>query len=305
MRRIGLTLPLRFIRPARSMRMPVVLPPWLAVMLLATPAAAQFNCPAADRPIGIGPAYLDAVDGGRSLGVEGMLAWCRADYDTRPRLPQATYTGIEVDGAVPFSSLKLPQNVNASAWAGRVISLTERARDTGGDLDDMDSAFLFDYGVLGVGVRLLYEAGTDFEEQAVAGTGELRWVHPNVPWAPSVVLSVAAVRPVASELRDAVGAANDIHGRVGAHLYWLVPLGSVFEAEVDGRYFHGFGLDDLVAATGLDAGAFVSGRLSAALRYALGPIHVERLWVSYGQGQQPTDAVERKAWTLGLRLGAP
>lgn len=282
-----------------------LIPATLLTCVLAAPAAAQFACPAAARPVGIGPAYLDAVDGGRSLGVEGTLAWCRAAYDTRPRLPQATYTGIEADGAVPFNNLKLPQNLNASVWAGRVISLTERAPDTGGDLDDTGSAFLFDYGVMGVGVRLLYEAGSGFDEQAVAGAGELRWVHPNVPLAPSVVLSVAAVRPVASEIRDAVSASNEVHGRVAVKLYWLVHLGGMFEAEVDGRWFHGFGMDDVVAATGLDTGAFVSGRLGAALGYAIGPVLLERLWVSYGHGQQPTDAVERKAWTVGLRLGAP
>lgn len=282
-------------------------PAWAILALLlyiSQPAAAQFGCPADQRPISIGPAYFDAVDGGRALGAVGSASLCRADYDTRPRFPRALYAGFEADGSVPFARLTLPQNLRASGWIGYTVSLTERTEDTGGDLDEAASAFAFNYGVLGVGGRLQYESSTDFGEQALAGGLELRWVNPNWILAPSTVLTLSAVRPLASDVRDALDADSDIHGRLAIQAYWLAPIGSWFEAEIDGRYFIGFGMDELVEAVGLDQGAFLSGALALMLRQAVGPIQLDKLFVGYSHGRQPTDPAERKAWTIGARLSA-
>lgn len=282
-------------------------PAWTILTLLlhlTQPAAAQFACPAEQRPISIGPAYFDAVDGGRAFGAEGSAGLCRADYDTRPRFPRALYAGFEADGSVPFAKLTLPQNLRTSGWIGYTVSLTERTQDTGGNLDEAPSAFAFNYGVLGLGGRLQYESSTDFGEQAVAGGLELRWVNPNWILAPSTVLTLSAVRPLTSDVRDALDAESDVHGRLGIQAYWLAPIGSMFEAEIDGRYFIGFGMDELVEAAGLDQGAFLSGRLALVLRQAVGPIQLDKLFVGYDHGRQPTDAAERKAWTIGARLSA-
>lgn len=284
--------------------------PWRAgavfAMLLhfSLPAAAQFGCPAEHRPISIGPAYFDAVDGGRALGAAGTVGACRANYDTRPRFPRALYAGFQADGGVPFARLSLPQNLQGSAWIGYTVSLTERTPDTGGDLDEVARAFRFNYGVLGLGARLQYESSTDYSEQAVSGGLELRWVHPGWVLAPSTVLTVNAVRPVVSDVRDTLNTDLGVHGRVGIQAYWLAPIGSRLEAEIDGRYFIGFGMDELVEAAGLDQGAFLSGTLALVLGQALGPIRLDRLFVGYGYGRQPTDADDRKAWTLGARLSA-
>jgi hypothetical protein len=268
----------------------------------AAPVAAQFGCPASVRPVSIGPAYLDEIDGGRALGVSGSAGWCSADYDTRPRLPRARYIGFNADGTIPFVRLALPQNVQASLWAGWTVSLTERAPDVGGDLDASFGAFRFDYGVLGVGGRVQYESRTDFEEQALAGGVEARWVNPRWRFAPSLVLAVNAVRPLTSELRDTIGAENELHGRVALQAYWLAPAGEWLEFELDGRVFHGFGMDTLVEAAGLDRGAFLAGTLGFVLRRQIGPVRLDRLFVGYAHGQQPTDAEQRKAWTLGFRV---
>ena len=283
---------------------------WPALVILtllvhiSQPAAAQFGCPAEQRPISIGPAYFDAVDGGRALGAVGSAGLCRADYDTRPRFPRALYAGFEADGSVPFARLTLPQNLRASGWVGYTVSLTERTQDTGGELDAEPGAFAFNYGVLGVGGRLQYESSTDFGEQALAGGLELRWVNPNWILAPSTVVTFSAVRPLASDVRDALDADSEIHGRLGIQAYWLAPIGSWLEAEIDGRYFIGFGMDGLVEAAGLDQGAFLSGAMAVVLRQAVGPVRLDKLFVGYSHGRQPTDAAERKAWTVGARLSA-
>jgi hypothetical protein len=276
----------------------------VSVLLVAaaSPVAAQFGCPASARPVSIGPAYLDEIDGGRALGVSGSAGWCSADYDTRPRLPRARYIGFNADGAIPFARLALPQNVQASAWAGWTVSLTERAPDVGGDLDAVPAAFRFDYGVLGFGGRVQYESRTDFDEQALAGGVEARWVNPRWRFSPSLVLAVNAVRPLTSELRDTIGAEHELHGRVALQAYWLAPIGEWLEFELDGRVFHGFGMDELVEAAGLDRGAFLAGTLGFVLRQQIGPVGLDRLYVGYAHGQQPTDAEQRKAWTLGLRV---
>ncbi|HUF50876.1 MAG TPA: hypothetical protein VMN60_08595, partial [Longimicrobiales bacterium] len=128
--------------------------------------------------------------------------------------------------------------------------------------------------------------------------------HPRWHVAPSIVLSIAGVRPLVSEVRDTIAAGNELHGRFGVQLYWLVPLRTWLEAEVDGRWFTGFGMDQLVADAGLDEGAFVDGRMSLVLRQPVGPVRVDRLFVGYAHGRQPTDAEQRKAWTAGARLTA-
>lgn len=283
------------------------LPAWAILALLfhiSAPAAAQFGCPAEQRPISVGPAYFDAVGGGRALGAVGTAALCRADYDTRARFPRALYAGLEADGAVPFARLSLPQNLQGSIWLGYTVSLTERTQDTGGDLDEEAGAFRFNYGVLGLGGRLQYESSTDYAEQAFAGGLEIRWVNPNWILAPSTVVTLNAVRPIVSDVRDALDDDSDVHGRLGIQAYWLAPIGRWLEAEIDGRYFVGFGMHDLVEAAGLDQGAFLSGTLAVVLGQSVGPIQLDKLFVGYGHGRQPTDAEERKAWTLGARLSA-
>jgi hypothetical protein len=275
----------------------------LLLLAAAAPAAAQVACPAGQDAVSLGPTYIDDVDGGRALGAAGAAVWCSAGYDTRPRFPRVRYSGMQAKAIVPFSRLTLPQNLEASAWIGYTLALTERAPDTGGLLDEAESAFLFDYGALAVGGRVQYESSTDFAEQAVLGGIEVRWVNPHWRLAPSTVLTLNAVRPVSSETRDTLGVDPAVHGRLGVRGYWLAPLGRWLELEVDVAYFFGFGMDDVVADAGFDQGAFIATDLGLVVDWPVGGVRLERIFVGYAHGQQPTDGQERKAWTLGARFG--
>jgi hypothetical protein len=275
----------------------------LCLLLAAAPAAAQFACPAGIQTISVGPAYLDDTDGSRALGAVGRAIWCSADYDTRPRFPRAHYVGFQGHGTVPFSSLALPQNLEGSAWLGYTIALMERAEDTMAPLDEMPRAFTFDYGVVGLGGRLQYESSADFAEQAVVGGFELRYVNPRWPLLPSTVITLSAVQPTRSKMRDALEADDVLHGRIRARGYWLAALGAWLELEVDASYFLGFGLDDAVEAAGFDEGAFGAATLGFAVDQAIGRVVLERIFFGYAYGQQPTDTEQRSAWTVGARFG--
>ncbi|MBW3533702.1 MAG: hypothetical protein KY453_00575 [Gemmatimonadetes bacterium] len=288
------------------MRMPRALAPWLAAAgaLAASPAAAQTVCPATGSHVSLAPAWIDDTRGGRAPGLTLSLAACRPDYDTRPRFPRARHLGLRLDGAVPVTELAIPQNLEASAWYGLSVSLSERAPDDPElDLDAAPDAYAFHYGFLGVGARAQYETSADFDEQALAGGAELRWVDPRRPLLPSTVVAWDGVKPLVSGVRDTLGLGSDVHSRLGVRGYWLVPLGRRLRTEIEGGYFWSFGLDDALEARGWDSGPFVAGELAFAVDRPLGPLRLTSLFVGYARGQRPTDGERQRAWTLGAELG--
>jgi hypothetical protein len=274
----------------------------LLMAMMASPAFAQFGCPAQPRALSVGPAYADNADE-RAFAIAAIARFCHAPYDTRPTLPRAFYSGIEADGTVPLRSLVLPNDITASAFLGLTIALTERLPDPGGDLDDIGETFGFNYGVMGIGASAAYESSTDWSEQNMIGRAELRWVHPGWPLLPSIVVGVGAVLPLRSEIRMAIDASDDLHGRVSIEGYWLVPASRLFEIEAHARYVAGFGLEDVVAAAGLDRAGLLQGRVSWLPAVDLGPLMLSRVFVEYGYGRSPTDVEARHAWTVGLRIG--
>jgi hypothetical protein len=75
----------------------------------------------------------------------------------------------------------------------------------------------------------------------------------------------------------------------------LAPLRRWLELEVDAAYFFGFGMDDVVAAAGLDHGAFIAADLGVVVSRSMGDVRLERIFVGYARGQQPTGDRDRKA----------
>jgi len=276
-----------------------------AAIGVVEPAGAQMACAVRESRYAIAPAFLDDTEGDRSLAVAASLTSCRAVYDTRPRLPRARYLGWHLEGTVPFTRLAVPPNLEAGGSLGWSLCLCERAPDDPmAPLDEAPDAYAFHHGYLGIGGRIQYEASNDLEEQGIVGGAELRWVDPSRWILPSTVISLEAVKPTRSEVRDALGLARETHGRVGVRGYWLVPLGGPVSAEIEGAWFWGFGLDEALDAAGFDEGPFASGELIFGVDRGVGRLLLESVFVGYAYGARPTAGEETKAWSVGVSLAS-
>jgi len=277
----------------------------VAGIVLATPAAAQTTCAIPDSRYEVAPAYLDDTEGDRSLAVAMSFTSCRAAYDTRPRLPRARYLGLHAGGTIPFTSLAVPPHLEARASYGMSFCLCERAPDDPmAPLDEAPDAYAFHHGYLGLGARAQYEASNDLDEQGIVGAVELRWVDPTRWMLPSTVVSLEAVKPTKSEVRDALGLERAAHGRVSVRGYWLVPLGGPLSAEIEGAYFWSLGLDEGLTAEGFDEGPFLAGELMLGLDRAVGRLLIESVFIGYAHGRRPTAGEETRAWSVGIALGS-
>lgn len=249
------------------------------------------------------PVFLSADDG-EAIGLDLAVGWCDQQFDTRRRFPRALYRGVGFGGSIPFDDIRIPRNLELSAWTGMSFSLSERTPpDPQAPLDEERPAYLFDYGVLGLGGHVQYESSEDLDEQAAVAGAQLRWVDPNRPLLPSTVLTLDLVKPTRSEVRDTLGLAQDVHGRAAVHGYWLVPLPGPLEVEAVAAWFLTFGLQEVLEDRGWDAGPFLSGELGVAVDRRLGPLVLETLFVGYAWGHRPTAGDETKAWTVGAALG--
>jgi hypothetical protein len=278
----------------------------LALLLLGPGVAAAQAPPATCRLPGLDVAVAPGVVGtgdGEALAADVTVAWCAQDFDTRRRFPRAFYRGVGIDGVVLFDDLRVPPNLQLSAFAGLSVSLSERAPpDPDAPLDEAES-YRFDRGVLGVGGRVQYEASEDLDEQALVAGAQLRWVDANRPWFPSTVVALDVVRPTSSEVRELVGLDDDVHGRASVRGYWLLPLPGPLELEAEGAWFWTFGLDRALEERGWDSGPFLAGEVAAAVGRSLGPAVLEEVFVGYAWGQRPTAGDREEAWTVGVQLG--
>lgn len=276
-------------------------------MLLAATAASSRDLHAQSLcwepwEAGAAPTLVRDADGDLALGARLSAQACSNRHDTRTGFSRSSYMRAGLEGAVPFRSVLLPQNVEASAAAGLSVSLSERRPI---DLDDDPDAdfYRFNYGFAAVGGHLRYESSADGREHGAAGGVELRWVDPSRPYLPSLVASLEGVKPVGSRLRDGLGEDLDAHGRFQLRGYWFLPLPRAFLLEVDTGYFRAFGLDEVVEEVGIRWGGYVAPTLGYGLLRPMGPLVLESVFVGYAHGRRPTGTRSGRAWTVGLEVG--
>lgn len=254
------------------------------------------------------PAYFHDGDGDGGVGIRLAAQHCRLSHDIRPRFARSTYLGGSFKAAVPFTELNIPQNAEAFLEVGVSVSLSERAPiDLDDDPDDPDvEAFRFDYGFGGLSARLQYESNTDLTEHALVGGAALQWVDPARPWLPSLVVTGEAVRPVRSDIREALELDREVHGRIGLRGYWLVPLARSLQGELDTAYFWTTGLESLLREAGWDRGPYLSTGLGWILDRRIGGeewLLLESISVSHAWGQRPTGPPEERGWMVGISVG--
>jgi len=269
-----------------------------ALALPFAPAAAQEFC-APTSAFKVAPAVIrdDAADWG--LGLKASADACRSRHDFSEDFPRSSYLRGALEGQVAFAELRIPHQIAASLGVGFSMSLS-KVNTSGGIEDDF---YLFHHGFLGLGARGQYEASANLDEQAIAGGAELRYVDPLRWFLPSAVVTWQWVQPVRSEGREMLGVAVASHGRLVLQGYWLIGLGSRVRAEIDGTLFRAYGLEDALEATGWASGEYLAATLEYVTGARIGPVYLGSVFVQYGTGQLPTDAKDRRAWTVGVEVG--
>jgi hypothetical protein len=253
---------------------------------------------------GLAPVYVDNTED-RDVGLAAAFSFNQDQAYTQECFPRVRYLSVQARAVVPFSDLAIPQNVEASVWYGATISLScQNPDDFTAPLDSAPAPYKFNYGAFQYGLHAQYESSSDFDEQALAGGLELRYIDVTRAWLPSTVVQVDAVRSVSSESRDALGLENSAHGRVGVRGYWWVELGTWLEAELDGAYFWTFGLEDELQAGGFEDGPYGAITVGYRPHWPVGSLEVASIFTGYAYGNLPTGPRDQKAWTIGLEVGS-
>ena len=260
-----------------------------------------------DRRVRVGPAVFRDDDEKWALGARASAGVCRIEHDTRADFSRSVFGEGAIRATVPFSDLRLPQGMEARLGGGLSISLARRAPlDLDADPDDPDADFwAFNYGFLGLGAHLGYEADAVWDEHGLVGGAELRWTDPRRSFLPSVVVSLQGVRPVGSALRESLDLERELHSRLSLAGYWGLPLPGPFEVALEAGHFRHWGLDGLLVDAGIDTGTHLATEIGWRVAQPMGPLKLDALFVGYTWGQPPTSISEREAWTFGLEIGSP
>jgi hypothetical protein len=292
---------------------------FLLVVGGAGPAAAQIGGCQGGTRLGFGPALLDDAEGERRLGAAITAVLCSSGHDLR-RSDDGADTG-----AFPFSHVLaadaeltllpdgglMPVRNHLSARAGLLLSLSGPAEvvECTPAMTDAEcaeamtrtGATAFDYGFVSLEAEAQMEASGGWDERNLVAGAEVRYGHVK-SWIPSLVLSYDLVTPVASELRDAAGVGDDLHGRWRLQGYLTHRLGPV-TGTVEASAFKANGLAPALDALGWDEGAWVAATLGWAVERSVADIFaIDRLYVGYTDGQPPTQPLAGESWTVGLEL---
>jgi hypothetical protein len=280
--------------------------PVLAVLKGTLALQAQTQC-FDDRRIRVAPTLFQDDQGDRSLGLRASAGVCRLEHDTRADFSQTSYLEGGLDVAVPVSELRIPQNMTGGLGAGLSISLARRAGlDLDADPDDPDAGFYdFNYGFLGLGVRLGYESNAVWDEHGLKAGAQVRWTDPVRSYLPSTVVTLEGVRPVRSEIREALEVDRELYARLGLTGYWRLHVTGPLELGLDAGHFRSWGLDPLLDQAGLDSGSYLAGEVGWRIARPMGGLSLDALFLGYAWGQQPTGVDETRAWTLGVEVGIP
>lgn len=260
-----------------------------------------------DRRVRVAPTLFQDGEGDRALGLRASAGVCRLEHDTRADFSRSSYAEGGLDVTVPVSELRIPQNLTGGLGAGLSISLARRAPlDLDADPDDPDARFYdFNYGFLGLGVRLGYEADAVWDEHGLTAGAQARWTDPTRSYLPSTVVTLEGVRPVRSELREGLDLDRETYARLGLSGYWRLPVTGSLELRLDAGHFRSWGLDAVLDEAGLGSGSYLAGEVGWRMAQPMGRLSLDALFLGYAWGQQPTAVDEAKAWTVGVEVGIP
>ncbi len=298
-----------------------------SVVALAGPAAARAQtdaealwvCDGGGFGWGAGPAFV-ATPEGRGLGVRATAGGCRTGHGRRAEggYPRSWVLHLQADALVPLDrDHRVPDANTLRAGAGLSVSLSTPPPRAPRNLSP-DELLAWsrahpgtNRGFVEAMVVAGYESDSAWREHLGTVGLDLRWGINAGDWRrilPSVVARLDAVRPFASDARDALGVAARTHGRWSVQAYWnqrldfLAPWLERVQLQADGALYRTFGLEQELVNRGWHAGEHGTVTLRWTPRSRAGRVGVSSVYGRYSFGQWPTEEGERDGFTAGVTL---
>ena len=234
---------------------------------------------------------------GLDLGLEYKSEKTITSETTYPRILSLD---IDAEGTLLVNPDLNPNTQKAAIFLGYLVSFKKAEGITLGQ----ESGTGTDYGSLGLGADIAYEANQSFTEQNLEGGAELRYQNSSNVYMPVLHVAYQFVKPITSDIRDAVDEDNDLFQRLNLNLSWNIPLleqKRLFIAP-ELNYFYSMNLAPAVESTGLDEGLHGSLILGYAFEGMDNPIlkYLKHVFIKYSDGQLPVYANDREIIEGGL-----
>lgn len=158
-----------------------------------------------------------------------------------------------------------------------------------------------DYGSLGAGVTVNFEANQTFSEQNLKQGMELRYVNSAIPFLPVLETSYLFVIPLRSEFREELNQNNEFFQRFEARAFWAIRLNR-FLLNPDFRYFKSVDLSPALDDAGLDEGLHSSVTFGYVFKdWNSGPLQFfDYVYLQYNHGQFPVYLGNRETVEAGI-----
>lgn len=294
----------------------------LAAGVWAAPAGAQLGteylplCDEEGFDWGLGPTLVPADDFGDRFGARVGAVGCRSGHDMAGNFPASYALQLDAEYLWVQDGVQLPQATRIRGAAGLSLSFSRPPKRAPRDLHPDSLATWdgggFNLGFFDLGVTAGYEASADGSEKHLAAGVEGRWAINTGGWArilPSLVARYEWVEPTASAVRDAamIPDDDDAHARFSALAWWNTSLDFLADPlerlrlQAELALFRTEGLESVLETAGWDEGEYgkVSLQYDAEWRVG-GPLSLDAVYLSWADGQLPTDGTDRDAWSGGL-----
>lgn len=204
---------------------------------------------------------------------------------------------VSVDGTLLINPDQNPGTQKAEFFWGRLISLQDSAKIILGQRPIPGK----DYGSLGLGLDLTYEANQNLTEQNLEGGAEFRYMNSSKIWMPVLHGTYRFVQPVASDIREALNEDKEMYQRLNLNLQWTI-LHEGILVHPEFNYFYNMNLSQAIENTGLDEGFHGSFTLGYVFEGSEKPIlkYLKHIFLEYNNGQLPVYADDRETIEGGL-----
>lgn len=214
--------------------------------------------------------------------------------------PRILSLDIDADGTYLVNPDFNPNTQKAAFFLGYLISFKKAGGITLGQVSESTK----DYGSLGLGVDITYEANQRFTEQNFEGGAELRYQNTSNEYVPVLHLAYKFVKPIESDIREALNEDNELFQRFNVNISWNIPLFEqkrVFLAP-EMNYFYSMNLDPAIESTGLNEGLYGSVLLGYSFESMDKPVlkYLKHLFIQYRYGQLPVYTNDRETIEGGL-----
>lgn len=300
---------------------PMLLTPVLLTM--AAPVVAQVGACVPGGQFSAGPTLLSSAEGERRLGAAFSAAACSSGHDLRRTAPDSFEIvpprpfpfSWTLGGEGRFSLIRdgrpMPGENHVAGRGGLSVSLSKPAEPfiCPDEMPDEECAqrmvevgsTAFDLGFVSLSGRVRYESSLGFSEQQLAGGAELRYGHLR-GYIPSLVVTYDVVKPLQSDVRQAVGVPDDSFSRWMLQGYVRHQVGRV-RGDLEAAGFWASGMASQLDEIGWSDGGYVAGTVSVVVdRPIFGALRADRIYVRYSDGEHTSLPRPGQTWGVGFEL---